>query len=78
MVPSDSPTSDIAYDSVFYMALGPGGMERMVIYPALMWLAGFGGHLLTERETQKKPFVFVKAGFVLRKVYEYDACHIYA
>lgn len=51
MVTSGSLTSDIAYDSSFYLGLGPGGMERMIVYPALMWLAGFGGHLLTKRET---------------------------
>ena len=62
MVPSGSLTSDITYDSVFYMGLGPGGMERMIVYPALMWLAGFGGHLLTERETQKTFFI-CQSGF---------------
>jgi hypothetical membrane protein len=50
MVTSGSLTSDIAYDSIFYLGLGPGGMERMIVYPALMWLAGFGGHLVTQRE----------------------------
>jgi len=52
MITSGSLTSDVAYDSNFYMGLGPGGMERMIVYPALMWLAGFGGHLVTQRETQ--------------------------
>jgi len=51
MIASGSLTSNIAYNSDFYMGLGPGGMERMVVYPALMWLAGFGGHLATKRET---------------------------
>ena len=50
MVASGSVSSTIAYDSVFYLGLGPGGMERMIVYPALMWLAGFGGHLVTKRE----------------------------
>ena len=50
MVTSGSMTSNIAYDSNFYLGLGPGGMERMVVYPALMWLAGFGGHLVTKQE----------------------------
>ena len=27
--------------------LGPGGMERMIVYPLLMWLASFGGYLMT-------------------------------
>jgi hypothetical membrane protein len=51
MVTSGSLTGTIAYDSSFYLGLGPGGMERMIVYPALMWLAGFGGHLITKKET---------------------------
>jgi len=51
MITSGSLTSNIAYDSNFYLGLGPGGMERMIVYPALMWLAGFSGHLVTQRET---------------------------
>jgi len=38
--------------------LGVGGMQRMVLYPILMWLAGFGGYLIAypeERRTQQKP-----------------------
>ena len=50
IVASGSLTSTEVYDSVFYLGLGPGGMERMIVYPALMWLAGFGGHLVTKRE----------------------------
>jgi hypothetical membrane protein len=50
MITSGSLTSDIAYDSYFYMSLGPGGMEHMIVYPALMWLAGFSWHLVTQRE----------------------------
>ena len=49
LVASGSWTSDVAYDSVFYLGLGPGGMERMIVYPLLVWLTGFAGHLLTER-----------------------------
>jgi hypothetical membrane protein len=52
MVTSGSLTSDIAYDSNFYLGLGPGGIEHMIIYPALMWLAGFSWHLITQQETQ--------------------------
>ncbi len=51
MFASGSLTSIIAYDSVFYLGLGPGGMERMIVYPALMWLAAFGGHLVTKKKT---------------------------
>jgi hypothetical membrane protein len=50
MVASGSLTSTEAYDSIFYLGLGPGGMERMIVYPLLIWLAGFAGHLVTKRE----------------------------
>ena len=29
-----------------YLGLGAGGMERMVLYPVLVWSLGFGGHLM--------------------------------
>jgi len=29
-----------------YVGLGAGGMERMVVYPVLVWSIGFGGHLM--------------------------------
>ena len=51
MLTSGSLTSTTAYDSTFYLGIGPGGMERMIVYPALMWLAAFGGHLITKQET---------------------------
>lgn len=54
MLMSGSLTSDIAYDSDFYLGLGPGGMEHMILYPALTWLAGFSWHLVTQREIQTK------------------------
>ena len=48
MATSGSITSAQPIDSIFFLGLGPGGMERLIVYPALMWLAGFGGHLLRE------------------------------
>jgi hypothetical membrane protein len=45
IVMSGSMTSTIAFDSPFYLSLGPGGMERMIIYPAILWLALFGSQL---------------------------------
>jgi len=39
-----------AQDSVFFLGIGPGGMERMILYPALIWLAGFSGHLIAMSE----------------------------
>ncbi len=50
MVTSGSVTSTEAYHSIFYLSLGPGGMERMIVYPLLIWLAGFAGHIVTKRE----------------------------
>jgi hypothetical protein len=54
MLTSGSMTSTTAYDSAFYLGLGPGGMERMIAYPALIWLTTFGAHTLTKQETPKK------------------------
>lgn len=54
MIASGSLTSDIAYDSVFYLGLGPGGMEHLIVYPSGLWLAGFSWHLVTQPETQKE------------------------
>jgi hypothetical membrane protein len=48
LITSGSLTSNEAFDSILFLGLGPGGMERMIIYPALIWLAGFAGYLLTE------------------------------
>jgi hypothetical membrane protein len=28
-----------------YMGLGPGGMERMIVFPALLWGAAFGAYI---------------------------------
>jgi len=55
MVTSGSLTSDIAYNSDFYLGLGPGGMEHMIVYPALIWLTLFSGHLITPSEKQENP-----------------------
>ncbi len=29
-----------------YLGLGVGGMERMIVYPILIWMIGFGGFLI--------------------------------
>lgn len=34
------------YVGSIYLGLGPGGMERMIVYPALLWSLAFGGHLM--------------------------------
>jgi hypothetical membrane protein len=33
-------------NSGFYLGLGLGGMERFIVYPILLWLLGFGAHLI--------------------------------
>jgi len=33
--------------------LGVGGMQRMVLYPVLLWLAGFGGYLMAQPDRPK-------------------------
>jgi hypothetical membrane protein len=37
-----------------YAGLGAGGMERMIVYPVLLWAIGFGGHLMAADETPMK------------------------
>jgi hypothetical membrane protein len=29
-----------------YLGIGKGGMERMIAYPVLLWVVGFGGYLI--------------------------------
>lgn len=36
-----------------YVGLGPGGMERMVVYPVLVWAVGFGGHMMARDDTPR-------------------------
>lgn len=36
-----------------YLGLGGGGMERMVVYPVVLWGIGFGGHLMAKEDTAK-------------------------
>jgi hypothetical membrane protein len=38
------------FGTQIYLGLGAGGMERMIVYPILMWAAGFGGYLLANSE----------------------------
>jgi hypothetical membrane protein len=44
----------VLYIGSEYLGLGPGGMERMVAYPAIVWSIGFGGHLMATDETSKR------------------------
>lgn len=36
----------VLFTSGFYLDLGKGGIERMIAYPALLWMISFGGHLI--------------------------------
>jgi len=38
-----------------YLGLGPGGMERMIFYPAMFWAIGFGAYLLAEEVKASPP-----------------------
>jgi len=38
----------VLFASGIYLGLGKGGMERMIAYPALLWMVGFGGHLMSD------------------------------
>jgi len=46
-ITSGSLTSNEALDSNFFLGIGPGGMERMIVYPALIWLILFSGNLIS-------------------------------
>ena len=35
-----------SYVSNVFLGLGPGGMERMIVYPALIWAVGFSASLM--------------------------------
>jgi hypothetical membrane protein len=40
-----------AYETAFFQqSLGPGGWERIIVYPLLIWLIGFGSYLLKPKE----------------------------
>lgn len=42
-----------------YLGLDKGGMERMVAYPALLWLVGFGADLMRSRDMTESRSRFV-------------------
>jgi hypothetical membrane protein len=43
------------YGSGTYLGLGPGGMERMIAYPALIWVVGAGASLMGGPRAQRRP-----------------------
>lgn len=42
----------LLYMADYFLGLGAGGMERMIVYPVLLWATGFSGHLMA---TEDKP-----------------------
>lgn len=42
-----SLTALALFISGIYLGLGRGGMERMIVYPTLLWAVGFGSHLMS-------------------------------
>ncbi len=49
----DRPPSLILYIMHMYLGLGPGGMERMIVYPNLIWALAFSTELMNDQ--QPKP-----------------------
>jgi hypothetical membrane protein len=44
----------VLYVGSNYLGLGPGGMERMVVYPVLLWAVAFGGHMMSAEDWPEK------------------------
>jgi hypothetical membrane protein len=40
-------------DSAFYLGLGLGGIERLIIYPMALWLLGIGAYLIGDSGDKK-------------------------
>ncbi len=41
----------VLFGANIYLGLGPGGMERMIAYPVLLWAISFGGYLMSPHHT---------------------------
>jgi hypothetical protein len=55
LVTTGSLTSSKPPASEFFLGIGPGGMERMIVYPELIWLTLFSGRLIALSEKQEIP-----------------------
>ncbi len=44
----------VLYAAGVYLGLGVGGMERMVVFPELIWIIGFGAYLMA-RPVEREP-----------------------
>lgn len=54
IVTSGSVNTTEPLDSIYYLGLGAGGMERMIIYPSFMWLTAFGGYIVAKQEYKEE------------------------
>ncbi|MCL4344427.1 MAG: DUF998 domain-containing protein [Nitrososphaerota archaeon] len=43
-------TALVLYTENIYIMIGPGGMERLIVYPILLWVLGFSGHLMASNK----------------------------
>jgi hypothetical membrane protein len=43
----------VLYAGGVYLGLGPGGMERMVAYPVIIWVTGVGANLMGASSTKE-------------------------
>jgi len=43
----------VLFSSGIYLGLGKGGMERMIAYPALLWMLGFSGYLMSDNRNAR-------------------------
>jgi hypothetical membrane protein len=55
LVTTGSLTTSEPPASEFFLGIGPGGMERIIVYPALIWLTLFSGYLTALSEKQENP-----------------------
>jgi hypothetical membrane protein len=55
LVTTGSLTTSEPPASEFFLGIGPGGMERIIVYPALIWLTLFSGYLIALSEKQENP-----------------------
>lgn len=44
----------LLYIGGVYLGLGPGGMERVVAWPVILWTVGFGAHLMGLEDAPKR------------------------
>ena len=45
----------LLFSTGIFFGLGQGGMERMIVYPLLLWAVGLGGYLISYAPTAATP-----------------------